>query len=1153
EEITHTLGVDVLKDSQNINSYFDSEKYTVTSYKRAPGMEVQGDPYDFFDVSAYTLQLFDIAALQEIYGRNYAKAAGAGSVWNVSAMNYSTDLDDAFLYTIWDGGGLNDVIDASELDNYSFTEGVEIDLRQGRFSSIGEDVYGSKIIWDVSASASDPDPGNVAIAFYTVIENAIGTNLNDTLIGNAWNNKLEGGIGNDHLYGDGVVSPDNDQGFLGLYDFYLGEYYDPLRAWGQDNIQYSADLSGNDHLIGGAGHDHLYGGAGQDILDGGIGSDFLFGGTNAEGSSAIERDVADYSNLSGSISVSLSSDVNYDFTVTASNGDVDNLSEIEVIKGTSGDDTIDFSSITTSNIRVYNEGENHIISFTEGEENKVFFLEDFENIILNDQDSVIRMGGIGGIHVNAGEGDDTVFLVQRGAHSGEGLFVNDLLVYNTVDNTSYSYVEKFEDVEYAHISTLGHNYSVLHSYHKPNHIDYSGLDSSSSGITIDSIYGNSLVVSTNSSASNDVDIISNLPSSSSSSSALYVTGTDYGDTVSANASFSIVNGKFFSGNGDDNVYYTNEFYYGGGNDVVWADDIYLPGNISISDISGSWPSIYATTFILNLPGNNSITSYIPSDPDAYTISPTFHTYNNSGNHITVRYLRTGRGVLEITDEVNGGTGFGTHGNDNINVTSSISSPYDVQGYAGDDVITVDSSSTNGHSLHGGSGTDTITGALGNDFLHGDSGDDILNGGAGNDTLYGGSGDDVIDGGEGDDDHAFYGYNTSAIHVNLSLTGANVDDVYNGVIANNNETLINVENVTGTVFDDVIIGNEFANDLHGLQGDDKLTGGAGSDKFFIGSGLDVITDFKSYENEIISVEYRGVKSINDIEIVYTDTDVTLAEIYVKSNGEKIAKIYMVLGDRINENSFQYETYKEPDASTSANNNLLVDPDTGELVFGNNYNSGDYQRVIIENPADWGTSLSDYANPNSNEINSFMWEQIQYHWRDGFIGNVSLFEHDAVSFNSDGDGGLFTSTDVSFMSGHTVINLHGDSIYNTVYNGTGSGSKDGSSSVASFPRFGTGNDNTFVFYENNQDVSTETIVTVYEEVNAGFDIIRVDGSSVSDVYLSTNYQGDFLINFYSSSEYKIRINARYIANHGNDATERIELIKFDDGEIDISNGV
>ena len=30
EEITHTLGVDVLKDSQNINSYFDSEKYTVT-------------------------------------------------------------------------------------------------------------------------------------------------------------------------------------------------------------------------------------------------------------------------------------------------------------------------------------------------------------------------------------------------------------------------------------------------------------------------------------------------------------------------------------------------------------------------------------------------------------------------------------------------------------------------------------------------------------------------------------------------------------------------------------------------------------------------------------------------------------------------------------------------------------------------------------------------------------------------------------------------------------------------------------------------------------------------------------------------------------------------------------------------------------------
>lgn len=39
------------------------------------------------------------------------------------------------------------------------------------------------------------DEGNVAIAFYTVIENAIGTAHDDSLIGNAWNNVLYGGDG----------------------------------------------------------------------------------------------------------------------------------------------------------------------------------------------------------------------------------------------------------------------------------------------------------------------------------------------------------------------------------------------------------------------------------------------------------------------------------------------------------------------------------------------------------------------------------------------------------------------------------------------------------------------------------------------------------------------------------------------------------------------------------------------------------------------------------------------------------------------------------------------------------------------------------------------------------------------------------------------
>src|SRR5687768_3223566 len=98
---------------------------------------------DLYDVSPYTLQLYDIAALQAIYGANTDKAAGDTS-WTPSAMHYdstSPDLSTAFLYTIWDGGGTADVLDMSELNSVpGIDSGVEIDLRPGRFSSIGNDV-----------------------------------------------------------------------------------------------------------------------------------------------------------------------------------------------------------------------------------------------------------------------------------------------------------------------------------------------------------------------------------------------------------------------------------------------------------------------------------------------------------------------------------------------------------------------------------------------------------------------------------------------------------------------------------------------------------------------------------------------------------------------------------------------------------------------------------------------------------------------------------------------------------------------------------------------------------------------------------------------------------------------------------------------------
>jgi subtilisin-like proprotein convertase family protein len=76
----------------------------------------------------------------------------------------------------------------------------------------------------------------------TVIENAIGGDGFDTLVGNSADNRLYGGRGNDRLAGNG----------------------------------------GDDTLVGGDGDDRLFGQSGSDVIVGGPGRDLLSGGTGAD-------------------------------------------------------------------------------------------------------------------------------------------------------------------------------------------------------------------------------------------------------------------------------------------------------------------------------------------------------------------------------------------------------------------------------------------------------------------------------------------------------------------------------------------------------------------------------------------------------------------------------------------------------------------------------------------------------------------------------------------------------------------------------------------------------------------------------------------------------------------------------------------------------
>ncbi|MGU3537605.1 M10 family metallopeptidase [Methylobacterium sp. A54F] len=301
-ELGHSLGLKHAHEAggpanTTVTPEHDDNDYSIMSYRRTPGgpltntAEAVGNPQ--------SPMIYDIAAVQAMYGANYATRAG-NTVYSWSPTTGQAFVDGAgqpapggnrVYETIWDGGG----IDTYDLSNYA--TGLRIDLRPGAASTLSADQLA---VTDTGTGARAA--GNVFNALLaggnpaSLIENAVGGSGDDSLTGNDAANLLTGGSGNDTAIGGlgndtafGNQGSDVLFGNLGADVLYGGQGADALYGGQGDDLDLGNlgdDLVfgnlGTDTLYGGQGADTLYGGQDNDVLSGDLGDDVLSGDRGAD-------------------------------------------------------------------------------------------------------------------------------------------------------------------------------------------------------------------------------------------------------------------------------------------------------------------------------------------------------------------------------------------------------------------------------------------------------------------------------------------------------------------------------------------------------------------------------------------------------------------------------------------------------------------------------------------------------------------------------------------------------------------------------------------------------------------------------------------------------------------------------------------------------
>ena len=637
--------------------------------------------------------------------------------------------------------------------------------------------------------------------------NVNGNGGNDTIIAGAGGfANLSGGEGNDHIdlsaSQQGWASGDRGN--------------DTITLGNGENVGADAG-SGNDSILGGSGSNYIVGGAGADTVDGGTNWDGLSYNNGTNSDSSITFDVTG----SGSGTVSGTYDPPWDDVGNGGDdgdsGTVDGtiFSNIENLVGTAGNDTF--------------KVENGAGGSSDG------------SIIFYDRRDFL--GGDRAIQLVGGQGDD-IFTDNSGRASGNSFVNYDEEKWSHQDATDNGN-RNFSDEPWG--SRPGENGVVVNlSTHDKvaGPVEDFVSTAVSTGTTVaagtaidtfgdtDTFNGTTGVHAVNLTQADDVFFAGD------DASGYLARGNEGNDLLVGGAGADILDG----GAGDDSI------SGGGGNDEIFGDDgqdtliggdgddIISGGNDSDTLVGGDGSDAIDGGDgwdILDY-GQEGGANGVSVNLLAGTATDTY------GAHDTIKSIEEVRGTAQgdlLIGDFHENVLLGGAGNDTIIGNGSDGLQIDRAGYW-TSTAAINANLVTQTVTDGWGSTDTIIGiegiigGNGNDTIVGDGNANILAGGWGQDTLTFGGGNDTLD----------YGDSGSGVTVNLSAASINASGptlaVASGTALDGNGTghgsvdtitdRLNVEAVRGSNHADQIVAGTTGLTMLGLEGNDTLTGGAGTD-------------------------------------------------------------------------------------------------------------------------------------------------------------------------------------------------------------------------------------------------------------------------------------------------------------------------------------